>query len=224
MKGIIFDLGGTLFEFVGMSYLWTEYYEIGLQHVNKKYQLRCSEKDIKRAKEVLKTYNPRLHYREKEYSPESIFDKATRHWKNRPKVHAIIRTFFEGMKLETRVYGDVLDAFRQIRSHGDRIAFFTDLPSGMPDEIMKEKISDLLPYADFYISSGSCGYRKPNPRGLCEIARELELGMDKLVFIGDEKKDFETAKRANCRFIYIDRSGETDYCRNISQVLKEIYD
>ena len=65
MKGIIFDLGGTLFEFVGMSYLWTEYYEIGLQHVNKKYQLRCSEKDIKRAKEVLKTYNPRLHYREK---------------------------------------------------------------------------------------------------------------------------------------------------------------
>ena len=29
MKGIIFDLGGTLFEFVGMSYLWTEYYELG---------------------------------------------------------------------------------------------------------------------------------------------------------------------------------------------------
>ena len=33
MKGIVFDLGGTLFEFVGMPYSWVDYYKIGLNKI-----------------------------------------------------------------------------------------------------------------------------------------------------------------------------------------------
>ena len=36
--------------------------------------------------------------------------------------------------------------------------------SGMPDKLFKAQIDTLVNSCDFYISSQSCGYRKPNPR------------------------------------------------------------
>lgn len=46
---------------------------------------------------------------------------------------------------------------------------------GMPDEMFKNDISSLLPYFDFYVSSLSCGFRKPNSRGLEFIAEHYEI-------------------------------------------------
>ena len=58
-----------------------------------------------------------------------------------------------------------------------------------------------------YVSSGTCGFRKPNPAGLRQIAAHFSAAMEALVFIGDEDKDAATASRAGCSFLRIDRSG-----------------
>ena len=223
MKNIVFDLGGTLFEFVGMPYIWTDYYEVGLRNIDKKYKLNCSADDIMSAKQILEFYNPRINYREKEVAPEIIFQEATYNWKNKPNLNNIINSFFEGLKLHVHLYDDVLSSLSFIKQRNDRIAFFTDLPSGMPDGIMKEQIKEIKPFADVYMSSQKCGYRKPNPKGLKCISNILAVSVEELIFIGDEKKDCETANRANCKFILINRKDTKNSFCNLKKILDAIY-
>ena len=56
-----------------------------------------------------------------------------------------------------------------------------------------------------YVSSQSCGYRKPNPKGLEDIAEKYSTQKSDMVFIGDEEKDIITAKRFGCQAVLIDR-------------------
>lgn len=223
MKCIVFDLGGTLFEFIGMPYSWVDYYEKGLRHVSAKYGLNCTEEEIKLSDSILKRYNPRINYREKEITPSEIFDKATKHWKKRIPVKLIIDEFFKALNLNARVYEDVPECLRWIKDQNDKIAFFTDLPSGMPEKIIKNEIRSIMPFADVYMSSLQCGYRKPNPKGLLDISEQLNYNINELIFIGDEEKDLKTAARARCRFIMIDRKKERSQITNMAEVIEKIY-
>ena len=72
MKAVVFDIGGTLMEYKGMPYSWIDYYETGFKSVNKKHQCNISEFEIDRSVEILKSYNPRLNYREREYTPQYL--------------------------------------------------------------------------------------------------------------------------------------------------------
>lgn len=42
MRVIVFDLGGTLMEYEGMPNSWVDYYEQGLEQINKKYNCNKS--------------------------------------------------------------------------------------------------------------------------------------------------------------------------------------
>lgn len=51
--------------------------------------------------------------------------------------------------------------------------------------------------------------------------RKYNTPITELIFIGDEEKDRETAKNANCRFIYIDRTKENaGSISDLSELLK----
>lgn len=75
----------------------------------------------------------------------------------------------------------------------------------MPDDMHKKYFKELLPYFDRYVSSISCGYRKPNSKGLRDIAKAYKVYADEMIFVGDEEKDMETAKRFGCKSILVDR-------------------
>ena len=90
------------------------------------------------------------------------------------------------------------------------IAALTDLPSGFPDERFIEDIAELMPHFDYYVSSAISGVRKPNEGGLRMIADRFGVSLSELVLVGDEEKDFRTAERAGCGFLWIDRSGERE--------------
>lgn len=81
-----------------------------------------------------------------------------------------------------------------MKEKGYRIATLTDLPNAMPNELFKRDISELLEYFDLYVSSFSCGYRKPNSKGLQMISEKYGVPIAELIFVGDEEKDKETAK------------------------------
>ena len=53
----------------------------------------------------------------------------------------------------------------------------------------------------------SCGYRKPNPKGLSDIAEHFGVSPAEMVFIGDEQKDIIVAKRFGCMSVLIDRKS-----------------
>lgn len=202
-KVVVFDLGGTLMEFKNMPPVWIDYYKAGFDSINAKYHLDLSNNDIEKSVEIMKSYNPRVNYREIEISPTEIFTKATEHWNNDLDINIVIECFFEGINLDTVIYDyafDLIDSFKQKDCF---VACLTDLPSGMPDYIFKKPLKNLISKLDLYVSSQSCGYRKPNKFGLNYIADFYGVDVNNLLFIGDEEKDKLAAQNAGCEFRFI---------------------
>ena len=203
IKVVVFDLGGTLMEYKGMPLDWSEYYNQGFLQVNKINDLNLSDAQLSKSVEILKSYNPRITGRQKEISPEVIFDAATSEWSNKPPVEKIITDFFCGLKLEAKIYDYSRLLLQKCRDEGFHTACLTDLPNGMPDSLFRKSISEIENLFDLYVSSQTCGFRKPCKEGLQFIADSFNVKDSELLFVGDEKKDEETARNAGCCFEYI---------------------
>lgn len=202
-KVIVFDLGGTLMEYKGMPLNWCDYYYKGFGKVKDTYGLELSEIELQKATEILKSYNPRISGRELEIAPVIIFSECIANWKNKPNIENVIDAFFEGLSLSAEVSDFSVALLHKCKSHGCKIACLTDLPNGMPDSMFKKVIAEIIDLFDLYVSSQSCGVRKPNKEGLLLIARTFDVDVSELLFIGDEEKDYMTALNAGCNFMYI---------------------
>lgn len=209
MKGIravVFDIGGTLMEYRNMPNVWTEFYQGAFEQLRETFKLKISDGDIDRSNKILRSFNPKVKYREIDYHPEFIFKEATAHWDCDIPLSEIINAFFSAVRLVPYIYPETFSVLEMLKKEYF-IAAFTDVASGMPDEMHKGYCKELLPYFDFYVSSISCGYRKPNPKGLRDIAEHFGIAADAMVFVGDEEKDMAAAKRFGCKGVLIDRKG-----------------
>lgn len=220
MKTVVFDLGGTLMQYVGMPYSWADFYYKGFESIIQKYNINISQEIIGNSVQMLKEFNPRISGREIEYSPEYIFTKVLEPWHIDIAIQSCIEIFWSGLHLKAEIYPETTNILHMLKERGYAVAALTDLPSAMPDEIFKQDISELLGYFDYYVSSSVSGYRKPNCRGLQMIAEKSGTPVEKLIFIGDEEKDRKTACNANCKFIWIHRAEkETDSISNLYELL-----
>ena len=206
MKVIVFDLGGTLMEYIGMPLSWVDYYRQGFEAIKEKYNCEVADDILEESIELLKAFNPRVNPREIEYTPEYIFEKVLEKWDIEEAIADSIRTFWCSLELKARIYPDTIPVLKALKEQGYVIATLSDLPNAMPDELFKKDIGDVLEYIDFYGSSSVFGYRKPNPKGLQIIAEKYKIPVEELIFVGDEEKDKQTAVNAKCRFIHIKES------------------
>ncbi len=209
MQIVVFDLGGTLMQYVGMPHSWVDFYEQGLEAIVKKYACNVSEEEIEQTLQILKDFNPRVNYREVEYKAEQIFAKALERWNLNVTIAECMETFWSGLQLTAEIYPETIAVLKKLRKEGYAIATLTDLPSAMPDEVFRKDITELLGYFDLYISSEIAGYRKPNMQGLQMIAEYFGVSVTELIFVGDEEKDRQAAKNANCRFVHILRTAKS---------------
>lgn len=210
MKVIAFDIGGTLMEYVNMPNVWIEFYDSAFRHVREKLNLPLTDEQLAASLEVLRQYNPRVKYREQDYTPEEIFADAAKEWDFDYSLPEVIDTFFEDMKLTPLIYPETIPVLQKLRDSGWKIATLTDVATGMPDSLHKSYFPELMPYFDLYVSSQSCGYRKPNPAGVKLIAEHF--GAQPLYFVGDEPKDIKTGQNVGCKTVLIDRNGKNaDY-------------
>lgn len=209
MKIVVFDLGGTLMQYVGMPHSWVDFYEQGLEAIIKKYGCNVSEEEIEQTLQILKDFNPRVNYREVEYKAEQIFAKALEHWNLEVPFAECMEVFWSGLNLTAEIYPETVEVLQALKEEGYAIATLTDLPSAMPDEVFRKDMEELLGYFDLYISSEIAGYRKPNMKGLQMIAEHFGVPVTELTFVGDEEKDRQAAKNADCRFVHIKRTAKT---------------
>ena len=207
IKAVVFDIGGTLMEYRNMPNVWIDYYKTGFEFVRDKLGLDISESDIAKSIEVLKSYNPKVKYREEDIAPEVIFGEACGHWECPFKLDEVIDVFYRSMELTPYIYPETIDVLEMLKLQGYIIAALTDVATGMPDELHKSYFPELMPYFDMYVSSLSCGMRKPNPKGLRDIADRFGISPDEMIFVGDEEKDIEAAKRFGCVSVLIDKKG-----------------
>lgn len=222
MKVLVFDMGGTLINFKDMPYSWVDYYKIGFEKIAQDCNYIVSEKQLKKSIDIMKSFNPRVVYRETEYTPEHIFKSALQDWNINIDIDKAIYSFFNGLNLTAQIYEDTILNLKKLKSMGYTIAAYTDLPTAMPDDLFKQSITDLLTHIDYYVSSQSCGYRKPNKYGLEQIAKNYQVPIEALIFVGDEEKDRKAAENANCKFIQIDRT-KMNLKANIT-TLEDIFD
>ena len=209
VKSVVFDIGGTLMEYRDMPYVWFDYYAASFERLNAELSLGLGSAQIERSLKVLKDYNPGINYREEDYPPEKIFGDVTAGWNTDIPLKDIIKRFFCAMDLKALIYPESAEVLKELKQRGLIVGTYTNVVSGMPDEMHKSYFSELLPYFDIYVSSCSCGFRKPNPRGLEVIAEKFRLSPDEMIFVGDEKKDPETARRFGCRSVLVNRSEES---------------
>lgn len=206
MKVAVFDLGGTLMQYVGMPHSWADFYHKGFESIIQKYKCNISQEVVEKSLQMLKDFNPRINYREIEYSAEYIFTKILESWQMDIPIHNCIETFWSGLELKAEIYPETINVLQKLKEREYAIAALTDLPSAMPDEIFRRDISELLNRFDYYVSSSLAGYRKPNCKGIQMISDKFSVPITDLIFIGDEEKDRETAHKANCRFVRIQRT------------------
>ena len=206
MKVVVFDLGNTLMEYSGMPLCWTDYYQSGFKYVNSKFSLHLSHELIQQSCQILSSFNPRINYREQEYSPEFIFEKCISFWPRQIPLNECISCFWEGLQLKPLIYDDSVFILEKLRKSHIKTAVLTDLPNAMPDKLFQKAIAGLLPYLDLYVSSSTCGWRKPSPFGLFYIKNFFKADISEMLFIGDEEKDRQTARNAGCEFIFLNRN------------------
>lgn len=222
MKVVVFDLGGTLMQYVGMPHSWVDFYDKGFEAVMRKFKVHVPQEVVLKSLQMLKEFNPRINYREIEYSAEYIFTKVFESWNLEAPVQDCIETFWGGLQLKVRIYPDTIEVLQKLREKGYAIAALTDLPSALPDDIFRRDIAELSGYFDYYVSSAVAGYRKPNCRGLQMIAEKFATPLTELIFIGDEEKDKKTAINANCKFIWIQREEKSEESINNLYELLEV--
>lgn len=203
IKVIGFDIGGTLMEYKDMPFCWLDYYENALDTAAEKLPLTDEQKA--RTLEILRSFNPKVNYREVDYTPEHIFKAACADWKFEYDLGRVIGEFFAAFNLTAYIYPDTIPVLDKLKSAGYKTAALTDVATAMPDELHKSYFPELMPYFDLYVSSVSCGWRKPNPKGLNDIAEHFDIAPCEMIYIGDERKDIECAHRFGCKGILIDR-------------------
>lgn len=211
-------------QYVGMPHSWEDFYYKGLEEMIRKCRHPVSQEVVEKSFQMLKEFNPRINYREVEYSAEYIFTKILEPWHMDSPVQSCIETFWSGLQLKAEIYPETINVLQKLKEKGYTIAALTDLPSAMPDDIFRRDISNLLGYFDYYVSSSVAGYRKPNCKGLQMISDKFAIPITKLIFIGDEEKDRRTAMNANCKFIRIQRTeknkGNIDNLYQLLHVLE----
>ena len=206
IKLFVFDLGGTLMEYKGMHLSWAGYYKSSFEYVNEKLELGLSDQQIATSVQIFTDYNRAVNPREKEIDPEIIFGDIIKGWGTKIPPAKIIEVFFESLKLEPVIYDDSIPTLEYLKKSGFKIAAMTDVATGMPDFMHKNYVTPLLPYFDLYVSSLSCGYKKPNPKGLRDISEHFGIAPENMVMIGDTSRDVNAAKKIGCHSILINRS------------------
>ncbi|CAG7658919.1 HAD family hydrolase [Paenibacillus allorhizosphaerae] len=210
IDAFIFDLGGTLINYEGFPIYWGGYYDEAFKAVSYKLNLNLSEKHIKTSTEILKNYNPRINPREFEYNPRLVFSDVIKEWDHSTvMIDDVIESFFQYFQRNVCVFPDTVEVLEYLKDNHYKVGVLTDMPTGMPTELIIRDITTIKDMIDLFLSSVDCGFRKPNKKGLEIIANSFGVNLKNIVYIGDEEKDIKTAKNAGAVSILINREKKT---------------
>jgi len=119
------------------------------------------------------------------------------------------QAFFAVFRQRLRCFPEVGPVLRAARSRGQRVGVFTDVPYGMPRDLVLEDVvgAGLRELIDVLMTSCDAGYRKPSPRTLEAMAAAFHCDPEQMVYVGNECKDIEAALAFGCEAVLLDRVG-----------------
>lgn len=133
-----------------------------------------------------------------------IFDiKETLNKCEIPDINKAKHAFYSFFRNETSEYPETKIVLMELKEIGKIICTLSDVAYGMDNKYVLDDIKGLLKYIDFPLTSIDTGFRKPNPKGLFILAEQMSIGLDEILFAGDEEKDIKCAKKDNDAYIIL---------------------
>jgi putative hydrolase of the HAD superfamily len=229
-KAFLFDLGGTLVDYVGLTLNWASYYPAAFDRVSSRLGLRLDDAAIAHATATLTKYNARINPREVEYTSTHIFSEATATWNlGSHSADDVALCFYSFFQETMEVFPDAQRLLRILAEKEIKIGVLTDLATGMPDEIVLQGISAIDCKIDCMLTSSAVGLRKPNKAGYVQLADTLGVKTGDCVFVGDEEKDIVGANRAGMVSVLVNRQslvldyGQAFMVRSLDEILTKIW-
>jgi len=204
-KYMVFDFGGTLADYENMPLSWADSYSAAFAELQDKISMRFTDYQIDAACNILKKYNPRINPRTFEIPADKIFDEIGGILGTNISGEKNSVLFYQFFQKKLIVYSETKSVLETLKNKGGKIAVLSDLPTGMSHSNFMDDIKKINFEFDMILSSQKVGYRKPEIKGLELIAEEFGCSLESLFFIGDEKKDMDTIRKAGGTGILIDR-------------------
>lgn len=209
IRAIGFDFGETLATYRDTPLNWASLYRPALDRVATALGLTPSETAFARAEEVLRQFNTRLNPRTREVAADEIFRTALVEWGpvSTDSTRTAVAAFFGFFQQSLQPYPETLSALECLRGCGLRLGVLTDVPYGMPRRFVENDLqqSGIEPWIDVLLTSVDVGFRKPAPDGFRALAKALDVGLDEMIYVGNEPKDIAGANSAPMVSVLIDR-------------------
>ena len=94
----------------------------------------------------------------------------------------------------TQIYPGILEMLDTITKRGIRLAVLSNKPHSLTEECIRR----FFPNRAFEVVLGQQAHRprKPDPAGAIEVARQLGISTEEVLYVGDTDVDMKTAKAA----------------------------
>jgi putative hydrolase of the HAD superfamily len=228
IKAFCFDLGETLI-YSGHPLSWADNYKNALEKGFNSINKIADENDYNNCIKILSKYNTRINPRENEISSEIIFDEIMEILDINLSEKSILENeFFEYFSQDNKIYDDTEEVLKDIKKHNFKTGILTDVPYGRVKGFIAEEIKPINKNMDIILSSVDVGYRKPNIIGYKMLAEKLGIGINEMVYIGNEEKDIIGANNTGILSILINRTdkkinyGEKYQFKNLKEMWQYI--
>ncbi|UCC68946.1 MAG: HAD family hydrolase [Armatimonadota bacterium] len=219
-RGVLFDLGQTLLEYPGNTHeFWRGFLAERLTDMQPLFRDISAEVGddadafVERAMDVM--------------WPERKVNMSGRSWRFRERLEALMESyghgrcddsecerlteeFYRPIGEGTRPYPETLEVLTTLRARGIRMAIISNAPWDVPGRLLRADMRkwEIEKFFDAFVMSGDVAWRKPNPEFMLAAARELEVGPEECLVVGDSlKADIAGARAAGMRSVWINREG-----------------
>lgn len=121
------------------------------------------------------------------------------------------------------IYGGVTLALETLRNKKIKMAICSNKPLNLCQKVLRDL--DLLKYFETIVAGDTLEVKKPDPKMLFLATEGLGLSISDIVFVGDSIVDFETAKKAESKFmIYEGGYHEGVVFKNCDYHLRNFHD
>ena len=211
MKAIVFDLGDTLIEYEGVPLSWEAHYPDALKVLAGDFDISPNSAQLMAGCSVLRKYNTRLNPRDREIPFSAILDEIFAHWNipgPRPDEIRSAEIFFRVFRQRLRCFPETKGVLQALKQNGVGVGIFTDVPYGMPRDLVLSDIRDASLDGLFQVllTSRDVGYRKPRVETITAVAGMLKYTASEIIHVGNERKDIEVARAFGCQAVLVNRS------------------
>jgi len=222
IRAVLFDLGQTLLEYPGNTHeFWRGFLAERLTDMQPLFRDISAEVGddadafIERAMDVM--------------WPERKVNMSGRSWRFRERLEALMESygrarcddsecerlteeFYRPIGEATRRYPETLEVLTALRAREIRLAIISNAPWDVPGRLLRADMRkwEIERFFDAFVMSGDVPWRKPNPEFMWAAARELEVGPEECLVVGDSlKADIAGARAAGIRSVWVNREGGT---------------